>query len=664
MPLSPGFVARSVALVLAAGMAGLTCDDAPPAAPLAEQLAKAFCAHQFNCCSPYEMALLTSGRYANQDQCVPFATLSARQQLGAVDGALATGRITVDDSRLDACMKAYAEQVCNTSTMYPSMVNGAPDIATALASCPDLLVGHVPATHACSLSMECAKGSRCVTGVPPANAGYPGLPASVSLTPSEGVCVAYQQPGQPCNDANDCDEDHTCRSPDFVCGTPAPQGAPCTSTVNQMTGQVTSECDAKAGLYCEDIVTRTCRHHPRADEPCDLIRPPLCDPDPALGLSCVATPFSTICRTAGNEGDDCGAPAIAPCRPDLVCHPTQADGIGTCGALPQLGDACRDRCASPGVCVRGSCTMPGNAPLGATCSTDGDCASLSCTVIATGRAICTANTIFPLCVGAGVTIGNISGLGGMGGTGGLGGTFVTGRAGNGVGGAGGRAGGFAGSVGTMTGTAGFGGGAGGAAGMPALGCPFGTIAPENPIISDFTIPDGTTVLPIGGLFTYTSPLSMDGPAATITGGALHVTAATIGRDVAQFWGAGIFFNGDASGTLCIDASKSRGVQFDISGTVEGLGCTLQYATTDSAHLDSTVDPKGSGPPGAFAPQAGLSVTPTPATVMMPFNGPGGGSPPIPIDSARLTGVQWQLTTAAGTDNTCAVDLTIDNVRFF
>jgi hypothetical protein len=433
--------------------------------------------------------------------------------------------------------------------------------------------------------------------------------------------------------------------------------------VNVMTGQAMSNCDEKAGLYCEDIFTHTCRHHPRAGEPCDTTRAPQCDPDPALGLSCDFR-FSGTCRAPGQDGDACGGPAIAPCRPDLACHATQADGIGTCGALPRLGDSCVDRCASPGVCVNGSCTLAGEAPLGASCSTDGDCASLFCLLIQPGRSICATNSIIPLCVGSGVTIGNITGFGGIGGTGGAGGTFITGRAG--TSGSGGRAGGFAGSVGT--GAAGIGGtGAGGAGGMPPLGCLFTALAPQNPVIADFTVANGATMLPIGGIFTYTAPTSMDGPTATITGGALHITAATVGRDVPQFWGAGIFFNIDPTGQTCVDASTSRGVQFDISGTVDGVGCSLQYSTNDSAHLESLVDPKGSGPPGAFPPQAALVVTSTVTTLMMPFTGPDapvGGSPASPVDSARLTGVQWQLTTDAGPDNSCAVDLTIDNVRFF
>jgi hypothetical protein len=658
------FLARSAALVFAAGLAGLTCDDAPPTEPLAEQFAKAFCEHQFDCCSPYELSLITSDRYKSQDGCLTFATLAARQQLGAVEGALATGRISVDASRLEACMKAYAGQSCNAFTTYPGAVSPIPNVGLALTYCPDLLVGHVPPNQPCSLSLECAKGSRCVTGVPDPISAYPGQPTPVPLVPVPGVCVPYQKTGEPCNDSTDCGDDGSCRAPEFVCGAPAAEGAPCTSTLNQNTGQVTSNCDEKAGLFCEDAITFTCRHHPRAGEPCDFARSPQCDPDPALALSCDFM-FSGTCRAPGDEGDACGGPAIPPCRPAFSCHATQTDGIGTCGALPRLGETCTDRCASPGVCASGSCTMPGKASIGAACTTDGDCASLSCTGFLGGHFICAANSITPTCIGAGVTYGSISGFGGIGGNGGFGGTVFTGRAGTS---------GFAGSVSTggraggAAGTAGVGGtSSGGAGGMAPLGCPFSATAPENPIIADFTVADGATTFPIGGIYSYTAPMSADGPTATITSGALHVTAATVGRETPQFWGAGIFFNIGPAETTCVDASMSSGVEFDVSGTLEGVGCTLQYATNDSAHTDNLVDPKGSGPPGAFAPQQPFSVTPTVRTIRVPFTGPGGplgGSPAIDVNSARLTSVQWQLTTNAGVDNTCAVDLTIDNVRFF
>ena len=80
-----------------------------------------------------------------------------------------------------------------------------------------------------------------------------------------------------------------------------------------------------------------------------------------------------------------------------------------------------------------------------------------------------------------------------------------------------------------------------------------------------------------------------------------------------------------------------------------------------------MDFKGSGDASAYAPQATLVVAPTVTTVMMPFSGPGsptGGNPAIAVDRSKLTGVQWQFTTAAGMDTSCMVDITIDNVRFF
>jgi len=196
---------------------------------------------------------------------------------------------------------------------------------------------------------------------------------------------------------------------------------------------------------------------------------------------------------------------------------------------------------------------------------------------------------------------------------------------------------------------------------PLLGCQVSEIAPTDPFIADFTV-DG--VIPIGGMFVYPSP---GGPLASTSSGALHVTLVSTGMVEAQYMGVGIYFNGNAEGTDCIDATTHSGVQFDISGSVGGTGCTSQYATTDSVHSSSEFDPKGAGDSTVYAPQAPLTVTATPTTVRMPFVGvsaPSGGNPAIGVDKARLTGVQWQFTTAAGTENSCLVDVTIDNVRFF
>ena len=76
------------------------------------------------------------------------------------------------------------------------------------------------------------------------------------------------------------------------------------------------------------------------------------------------------------------------------------------------------------------------------------------------------------------------------------------------------------------------------------------------------------MLPIGGTFTYAAPSGAPGPNATIANGALHITAMTTGMPAPQYWGVGIYFNGNPSGIACIDATAHTGVQFDISGTIE------------------------------------------------------------------------------------------------
>jgi hypothetical protein len=637
-----------LAFALAASLAGVNCDDAPPPVTLADSLAQAFCAHRFACCSPFEIAAITADRYRTEPDCVAYAAIALRQQLAAIEGAMDLGRISMDPARAEACVRAYRERVCNLSLEQPEPIDALPNVALMLSFCPDLIVGHVPAGRACNTTHECAPGSRCLTG----GSGNGGLGGAFGGMPmpegTPGSCVPYQQAGEPCNSTRDCDPARrlACDVSTFVCGPAAQLDQPCMSEFDIASYVVTSNCDASKHLYCEDNFTRRCRRYPVADEPCDQTRSPRCDPDPALALWCEPQ-FSGKCRRLGKEGDACGGVALPPCRDDLACHPTQSDGIGACGPLPNLGEACVDRCASPAACRAGFCALPGAQPLGSACAGDEECGSLTCAQTSNVSKVCVPPPVNVRCVGAGVTPGQV-GFGGTG-TGGFGG-IATGFGGTGF--VGGRSGG-----GGVTGMGGF----GGSSTPQPLGCLLSFIAPQDPLIADFD----ADVLPIGGTFTYPSP---GGPVAAITdGGALRVTATTIGTPTAQYWGAGIYFNGDPTGTSCIDGSFHNGVRFDIAGTVSGVGCSAQYATTDSAHSNNAVDPKGTGDSTVYAPQAALVVTPTPTTVMMPFSGDGapiGGNPAIPIDPTRLTSLQWQFTTAAGTENSCVVDVIIDNVRFF
>ena len=96
-----------------------------------------------------------------------------------------------------------------------------------------------------------------------------------------------------------------------------------------------------------------------------------CDPDPALGLTCIvdASEVNGTCRRLAEAGDPCGDLTQAECGPGLGCLPVAGDGGGTssgdggrmssggmltgiCGPLPRLDE----RCASVLACEEGTCT--------------------------------------------------------------------------------------------------------------------------------------------------------------------------------------------------------------------------------------------------------------------------------------------------------------------
>jgi len=256
------------------------------------------------------------------------------------------------------------------------------------------------------------------------------------------------------------------------------------------------------------------------------------------------------------------------------------------------------------------------------------------------------------------------GAGGASGSGGMAGAAGTGGA-AGTSGGGGMAGG-AGTIGTGGGggATGGSGGSGGSSGQ--FGCQMSDV-PPSALIADFD-----SGLPAGGTYVYSSPPGAS-PSTSIVNGKWHVTATTVGMaSAAQYWAFGIYLKGNAAGTDCVDAGPyigqpTGGVQFDLSGTIAGTGCSAQYSTVDSAHLDHALDPRGIAGSSDYAPQAALNPTGVVQTIKMPLTGTGaptGGSPQIGVDREKLTGVQWQFTTAAGTAGGCSFDFTIDNVKFY
>jgi hypothetical protein len=230
-----------------------------------------------------------------------------------------------------------------------------------------------------------------------------------------------------------------------------------------------------------------------------------------------------------------------------------------------------------------------------------------------------------------------------------------------------------GSTGTGNGGSNASGGSTGTGGTGGAG-PGCSISdpPASAVIADFSGGDGGIEI-MGGISTYGSNPN-DHPSYSKANGVLTITDQALVGAMPQYVGLVIYFNGNAAGTQCIDAHTYTGVQFDISGTLMGPGCSIQYSTNDSEHTDDTtgtpVDPKASGPAGSYSPQLTIStITSAPTTTKVPFAEMDlkPGSPDMPIDPTKLEGVQWQMTVPPASDGgptECDLSLTIDNVTFY
>ena len=214
--------------------------------------------------------------------------------------------------------------------------------------------------------------------------------------------------------------------------------------------------------------------------------------------------------------------------------------------------------------------------------------------------------------------------------------------------------GGSGGSGNTTGTAGTTGGggtggSGGGGGTATLGCQISAIAPARSAHRRLHGCRRRATLAIGGTFVY--PMT-GGPMRRSTNGALHITATSTGMASAQYWGAGIYFNGDTAGTALRRRDRPHGRPVRHQRHDRRHGLHRPVLDQRQRALEQRQRLKGSGDSTSYAPQAALTVSSTVTTVMMPFSGtgaPAGGNPAVDVDKSKLTGVQWQFTTAAGHD---------------
>jgi len=246
---------------------------------------------------------------------------------------------------------------------------------------------------------------------------------------------------------------------------------------------------------------------------------------------------------------------------------------------------------------------------------------------------------------------------------------------SGTGGSTGHTGGTTGTGGTSSGTGGTSSGTGGGGGA-TVACNGGvTTPPAADLITDFsdavqadggtTITFGSSSTVQGGIATFQNPASTAGT-AKIASGALTYTAtvsmAGTGGDAYPYSGFAVYMNGPA----CIDGSQYTGVQFTISGDVGT--CSLVFSFNDAEHGVATTSPTGetraTGPSGSYSPQKAVTVSSTPATVMVKFSDPTGGSPATSVDPMNLTAVQFQLGNSSTSTAPCTGSITVDDIKFY
>ena len=181
------------------------------------------------------------------------------------------------------------------------------------------------------------------------------------------------------------------------------------------------------------------------------------------------------------------------------------------------------------------------------------------------------------------------------------------------------------------------------------------------------------IAPLFGLFTRRL---LPQPTYTISADTVNVTDTIESSATNHYQGFGIYFNGNAAGTDCVDASRYTGVSFSLSGSLTGTGCAMQFAINDSEHdqiLPGVMDPKAAGPVGSYPPQLSITsaeLTATEMTIKVPFvgaNAPTGGSPATSIDPFKLVGLLWQMSTPLASDGAateCVWNINVSNVRFY
>lgn len=408
------------------------CSSSPTVEPTAEALATSVCDLGFRCCDRGELDWFL-GPYVAQETCVERLLRAGELRaatpvdlepvlgeplqlpnLAALDRALNSGRVKVDDEALETCLAFLDDHACN-EPLEGVDADGcvAPEPPEESPCEPELLFeGKVGEGGTCTsgiVSLECEAGLTCRTS---------------SRVGVEGECVPVGQVGDFCFDDTECDPDLYCSQLDGTCKDPGQEGEPCLFAERESLmpdpSTVLLRCDSL--LSC-DPVTDTCvaacergaqcSIDAQCDEErdltcimgrCDVLREeglPCGDTDDCVdGLLCASDPEDptrTLCTRGKAAGEPCSShvecdtgfcdPMAGECRDKLadgeLC-PTGLDAQCQSGAC----DTSFVSCTSDDDCVdSGSCDLTTNRcepycaerlPAGAMCAGDSECVSGAC----------------------------------------------------------------------------------------------------------------------------------------------------------------------------------------------------------------------------------------------------------------------------------------------
>jgi hypothetical protein len=165
------------------------------------------------------------------------------------------------------------------------------------------------------------------------------------------------------------------------------------------------------------------------------------------------------------------------------------------------------------------------------------------------------------------------------------------------------------------------------------------------------VPGGTSLFASGGQ----GMLSLSNGALTFSG-TVEPPTGSVGFPYSGF---ALYFDGPR----CVNANIYQAVEFTL--TVTGT-CQAVLMFADSDHLKPTDDPDRGACAAASCYPSQFLVDSSTFDVSFNATPASPGSPTATIDTAKLTGVQWQLYPVgnATMSTGCSGTITVDNVSFF